>query len=259
MTSVTFHGQTAMRADRYLVENGYFETRARAQAAIAGGKVTADGIVVSKPSQKIAEGAEIVAEEAFPWVSRAALKLVAALEAFGIDPAGRVCLDVGASTGGFTEVLLANGAHHVYAVDVGRGQLHRRLQADARVTSMEGLDARSLAGEMFEAPPSLVVCDASFISLLKLIPRPLALTADTADLIALIKPQFEVGRAAIGKGGLVKSENDRQRAVDTVCSGLEATTDFAVKAVIDSPVEGGDGNREYLMAASRIRNRPDAG
>ena len=108
-------------------------------------------------------------------------------------------------------------------------------------------------------PPSLVVCDASFISLLKLIPRPLALTADTADLIALIKPQFEVGRAAIGKGGLVKSENDRRRAVDTVCSGLEATTDFAVKAVIDSPVEGGDGNREYLMAASRIRNRPDAG
>lgn len=248
-----------MRADRFLVEQGYFETRARAQAAIAGGKVTADGVVVTKPSQKIAEDAQIVAEEAFPWVSRAALKLVAALDAFGIDPADRVCLDVGASTGGFTEVLLSRGARHVHAVDVGRGQLHPRLQADARVSSMEGLDARSLAADMLDAPPSLVVCDASFISLLKVIARPLELAAPQADLIALIKPQFEVGRAAIGKGGLVKSENDRRRAVDTVCSGLEAMSEFGVRAVIDSPVEGGDGNREYLMAASRIRNRPGAG
>lgn len=248
-----------MRADRFLVEHGYFETRARAQAAIAGGKVTANGVVVTKPSQKIAEDAQIVAEEAFPWVSRAALKLVAALEAFEIDPTDRVCLDVGASTGGFTEVLLARGARHVYAVDVGRGQLHRRLQADARVASMEGVDARSLATDMLDAPPSLVVCDASFISLLKVIARPLELAAPQADLIALIKPQFEVGRAAIGKGGLVKSENDRRLAVDTVCSGLEAMSEFRVRAVIDSPVEGGDGNREYLMAASRIRNRPGAG
>ena len=248
-----------MRADRFLVEHGYFETRARAQAAIAGGKVTANGVVVAKPSQKIAEDAQIVAEEAFPWVSRAALKLAAALEAFDIDPADRVCLDVGASTGGFTEVLLAKGARHVYAVDVGRGQLHPRLQADARVASMEGLDARSLAADMLDAPPSLVVCDASFISLLKVIARPLELAAPQADLIALIKPQFEVGRAAIGKGGLVKSENDRRLAVDTVCSGLEAMSEFRVRAVIDSPVEGGDGNREYLMAASRIRNRPGAG
>jgi 23S rRNA (cytidine1920-2'-O)/16S rRNA (cytidine1409-2'-O)-methyltransferase len=248
-----------MRADRFLVEHGYFETRARAQAAIAGGKVTANGVVVTKPSQKIAEDAQIVAEEAFPWVSRAALKLAAALEAFEIDPADRVCLDVGASTGGFTEVLLAKGARHVYAVDVGRGQLHRRLQADARVASMEGVDARSLATDMLDAPPSLVVCDASFISLLKVIARPLELAAPQADLIALIKPQFEVGRAAIGKGGLVKSENDRRLAVDTVCSGLEAMSEFRVRAVIDSPVEGGDGNREYLMAASRIRNRPGAG
>ena len=248
-----------MRADRFLVEHGYFETRARAQAAIAGGKVTANGVVVTKPSQKIAEDAQIVAEEAFPWVSRAALKLAAALEAFEIDPADRVCLDVGASTGGFTEVLLARGARHVYAVDVGRGQLHRRLQADARVASMEGVDARSLAADMLDAPPSLVVCDASFISLLKVIARPLELAAPQADLIALIKPQFEVGRAAIGKGGLVKSENDRRLAVDTVCSGLEAMSEFRVRAVIDSPVEGGDGNREYHMAASRIRNRPGAG
>lgn len=248
-----------MRADRYLVENGYFRTRARAQAAIAAGKVSVDGVTVTKPSQKIAGGAEIRAEEAFPWVSRAALKLVAGLDAFDIDPAGRVCLDIGASTGGFTEVLLSRGARHVHAVDVGRGQLHPRLQADARVTSMEGVDARSLTSGMFAEPPSLVVCDASFISLLKVITVPLGLSASNADLIALIKPQFEVGRAAIGKGGLVKSENDRRRAVDAIRSGLETASDFAVKAVIDSPVEGGDGNREYLMAASRIRNRPGAG
>ena len=240
-----------MRADRYLVEHGYFETRARAQAAIAAGKVRADGEPVGKPSQKIAPGARIEAEEAFPWVSRAALKLVAALDAFDIDPAGRVCLDVGASTGGFTEVLLSRGARHVYSVDVGRDQLHARLQADPRVTSLEGMDARALQPDLFTEPPSLVVCDASFISLLKVIMRPLELAAPSAELIALIKPQFEVGRAAIGKGGLVKNEADRQRAVDTVCAGLEAGSDFRVGAVIDSPVEGGDGNREYLMAATR--------
>ena len=240
-----------MRADLYLVEHGHFETRARAQAAIAAGKVTVDGIVVGKASQKIPEGAQVVAEAAHPWVSRAALKLVAGLDAFGIDPAGRACLDVGASTGGFTEVLLARGARHVDAVDVGRDQLHPRLQADARVSSMEGVDARSLAAGMLFEPPSLIVCDASFISLLKVLPPALALAADRADLIALIKPQFEVGRAAIGKGGLVKSQDDRDRALADVRKGLEGVAGFSVRAVMDSPIEGGDGNREYLMAATR--------
>lgn len=242
-----------MRADLYLVEHGYFETRAKAQAAIAAGKVAVDGVRLGKPSQKIAEGARIVAEAAHPWVSRAALKLVAGLDGFGVDPAGRVCLDVGASTGGFTQVLLSRGARHVYAVDVGRDQLHSSLQADARVSSMEGTDARSLAAEAFCEPPSLIVCDASFISLLKLLPPVLALAADTADLIALIKPQFEVGRAAIGKRGLVKSREDRERAVRAISSGLEGLAGFSVRAVMDSPIEGGDGNREYLIAASRIR------
>lgn len=240
-----------MRADLYLVEHGYFETRAKAQAAIAAGKVSADGERIAKPSQKIAAGASIVAEAAHPWVSRAALKLVVGLDAFGIDPAGRVCLDIGASTGGFTEVLLSRGARRVYAVDVGRDQLHPRLQADARVVSMEGMDARSLAADMFCEPPSLVVCDASFISLLKLLPPILPLTAESAELIALVKPQFEVGRAAIGKGGLVKSQADRDRAVAEVRSGLEGDAGFSVSAVMDSPIEGGDGNREYLIAASR--------
>ncbi|WP_291842120.1 TlyA family RNA methyltransferase [Maricaulis sp.] len=240
-----------MRADLYLVEHGHFDTRARAQAAIAAGKVSANGVKVTKPSQKIAEGAEIVAEAAHPWVSRAALKLVAGLDAFAVDPADRVCLDVGSSTGGFTEVLLSRGARHVYAVDVGRDQLHPSLQADRRVTSLESTDARSLAAEMFSEPPSLLVCDASFISLLKVIVRPLELSAARSDLIALIKPQFEVGKALIGKGGLVKSERARDDAVAAVRAGLEGLEGVSVRAVMDSPIEGGDGNREYLMAATR--------
>jgi len=240
-----------MRADLYLVEHGHFDTRARAQAAIAAGKVSANGVVVTKPSQKIADGAEIVAEAAHPWVSRAALKLVAGLDAFGVDPADRVCLDVGASTGGFTEVLLSRGARHVYAVDVGRDQLHPSLQADRRVTSLEATDARSLAAEVFSEPPSLVVCDASFISLLKVIARPLALSAPSATLMALIKPQFEVGKALIGKGGLVKDVQARDDAVAAVRAGLEGLEGFSVGAIIDSPIDGGDGNKEYLIAANR--------
>lgn len=239
------------RADKFLVDQGFFDTRAKAQEAIAAGKVFVNGEAVRKASQKIPAGADIQAEAAHPWVSRAALKLVAGLEAFDIDPAGRVCLDVGSSTGGFTEVLLSRGAAKVYAVDVGRDQLHPKLQADSRVVSMEGLDARSLAAENFSEPPSLIVCDASFISLLKVIARPLALAAERADLIALIKPQFEVGRASIGKGGLVKSDSDRERAVTDVRAGLEGREGFAVRAVMDSPILGGDGNTEYLVAAHR--------
>lgn len=239
------------RADKYLVDHGHFETRAKAQEAITAGKVRVNGEPLRKASQKIPEGAEVQAEAAHPWVSRAALKLVAGLDAFNVDPAGRVCLDVGASTGGFTEVLLARGARKVYAVDVGRDQLHPKLQADSRVVSLESTDARSLDAEVFSEPPSLIVCDASFISLLKVISRPLSLAAEAADLIALIKPQFEVGRASIGKGGLVKSEADRTRAINDVRTGLEGRSDFSVRSVIDSPISGGDGNQEYLIAARR--------
>lgn len=239
------------RADKYLLEHGHFETRAKAQDAIAAGKVTVNGEPVRKASQKIPAGAEVVAEAAHPWVSRAALKLVAGLDEFGINPAGRVCLDVGSSTGGFTEVLLSRGASRIYAVDVGRDQLHVRLRKDGRVVSMEAKDARELQCSDFAEPPSLVVCDASFISLLKVIARPLALSAPNAELIALIKPQFEVGRASIGRGGLVKSENERARAVDEVRAGLEGLEGFSVRGITHSPIEGGDGNREYLIAATR--------
>ena len=240
-----------MRADLYLVQHGFFDTRARAQAAIAAGKVRLNGAALVKASQKIPPGAVIEAEAAHPWVSRAALKLVAGLEAFGVDPAGRTCLDVGASTGGFSEVLLSRGAAKVFAVDVGRDQLHDSLRRDPRIVGMEGQDARALTAEMIDPAPSLIVCDASFISLLKLLPVPLSLAADEAELIALVKPQFEAGRAAIGKGGVVKSETQRARAVEEVRAGLEGMSGFQVTGLTQSPVEGGDGNIEFLLAARK--------
>lgn len=242
------------RADKYLVDHGHFETRARAQEAIAAGLVSADGQIIRKPSQKIADGAEITAQAAHPYVSRAALKLVAALDVFGIDPAGCTGLDVGSSTGGFTEVLLERGAARVYAVDVGRDQLHARLRSDARVVSMEAQDARALSETDFETAPDFIVCDASFISLLKIIPTPLQLAAPGAVFIGLIKPQFEVGRDYIGKGGLVKPEAEGLRAVERVAAALDGMAGFkTLGAPVKSPVKGGDGNQEYLIAARKVR------
>ncbi len=240
-----------MRADKFLVENGYFETRAKAQAAIAAGRVSVDGQPVRKPSQQLAANAVILAEAAHPYVSRAALKLVAALDAFDIDASGRTCLDVGASTGGFTEVLLERGAAKVCAVDVGRGQLHDRLRDDRRVISMEATDARDLTAQALGAAPSLIVCDASFISLLKVIPVPLSLAAETAVFIGLVKPQFEVGRSGIGRGGLVRFQEEALRAVDTVRTTLDGMARFRVGNVIPSPITGGDGNQEYLLVARK--------
>lgn len=240
-----------MRADKYLVEHGYFETRARAQEAIEAGLVRLDGVPVRKASQKIAAGVKIEAEPLHPYVSRAALKLVGGLDAFGVDPAGCVCLDVGSSTGGFTEVLLERGAARVYAVDVGREQLHDRLRAEARVVSMEATDARDLTVDSFADAPSIIVCDASFISLLKVIPVPLSLAADRAVFVGLIKPQFEVGRDGIGRGGLVRSEDEALRAVDSVRAALEGMAGFRVDTVIPSPIAGGDGNQEYLVMARK--------
>jgi 23S rRNA (cytidine1920-2'-O)/16S rRNA (cytidine1409-2'-O)-methyltransferase len=238
-----------MRADKYLVEHGYFETRAKAQAAIAAGCVRADGAVLSKPSQKIAPGAVIEAAPAHPYVSRAALKLIAGLDRFGVDPSGRTCLDVGASTGGFTQVLLQRGAAFVAAVDVGRDQLHQSLRADPRVLSLEATDARTLTLEQIGGrAPELVVCDASFISLEKVLAAPLALAAPGARLIALFKPQFEVGRAHVGKGGVVKDDDAVDRAEENARAFL-ARAGFEVQGSIESPLPGGDGNRERLIAA----------
>lgn len=236
------------RADRMLVELGHFESRAAAQAAIAGGHVRVNGSVVTKPSQKIMETDRIEAEAAHPYVSRGGLKLAHALEVFGVDPAGRRCLDIGASTGGFAQVLLLGGAASVVAVDVGRGQLHEKVAGDPRVTSLEATDARALTSDMIGEAPSLIVCDASFISLEKLLEVPLSLAAPGAELVTLFKPQFQVGRENVGKGGLVSDTAAVERAEAAFCDWL-AQMKWAVSACTDSPIKGGDGNAERLIHA----------
>ncbi|MFE1600926.1 TlyA family RNA methyltransferase [Methylobacterium sp. ID0610] len=239
-----------VRADRLLVEAGHFESRARAQAAIAAGLVLADGEPVRRASDLIARTARISAEAPHPYVSRGGLKLAAALDAFAIDPAGLPCLDLGASTGGFTNVLLRRGAARVYAVDVGRGQLHPRLAGDPRIVSLEATDARSLDAALFAAPPALAVIDVSFISLRLVLPVLPPLLAPGARLVALIKPQFEAGRGRIGRGGLVRDPEVQAEVCDGIRDLLDALG-FAVVGLIPSPIEGGDGNREFLVGATR--------
>lgn len=238
-----------VRADRLLVDRGLFESRARAQAAIAAGLVTADGAPVKKASDALPADALITAEPAHPWVSRGALKLLAALEAGHIDPKNRVCLDVGASTGGFTEVLLDRGARRVYAVDVGRDQLHAKLRADARVLSLEATDIRTLTPDAFPEPPTFVSIDVSFVSLTKVLPAALALAAPACDLVALAKPQFEAGRDRVKKG-VVRDPAVHAEVCETVAAFVTAQG-FDVRATLPSPITGGDGNREFLLIARR--------
>lgn len=237
------------RADVALVERGLFESRARAQAAIAAGLVTADGVALRKASDIVADDTELRAADAHPWVSRGALKLVAALDHFGFDPGGDVCLDVGASTGGFTEVLLANGANKVYAVDVGRGQLHARLRGDPAVVSLEETDIRKLDPARFAEAPEFATVDVSFISLKLVLPALDRLLVRPAHLIALIKPQFEAGREHLKKGIVLDP------AVHVVvCAEIVAFTaslGWTVAGVIESPIAGGEGNKEFLMGATR--------
>lgn len=243
------------RADVLLVERGLFESRAKARAAIEAGGVTADGRVVAKAAELLEGDAVIAAAPAHPWVGRGALKLVHALDLWPVAVEGRVVLDVGASTGGFTEVCLARGAARAYAVDVGRGQLHARLAADPRVVSLEGTDARDLTPALVPEPPGLIVTDVSFIGLAKALPAALALAAPGADLVALVKPQFEVGPAKVGKGGLVTDPDARAQALADVCAFLEASG-WRVRETSDSPIEGGDGNREFLAWAQNERAAP---
>jgi len=239
------------RADLALVERGFFETRARAQAAIAAGCVSVDGKVLTKANDKIAVDALINAVAPHPWVSRAGLKLVAALEASGITPQGRHCLDLGASTGGFTEVLLAFGAAHVTAVDVGRGQFHASLIGNPRITLLEATDARALTHENFDIKPTLIVADLSFIGLAKVLPTPLGLVAHEADLITLIKPQFEAGGPSrIGKGGIVDPAIADEIVIE-VAASLNGMAGFQQRGLIESPIFGGDGNKEFLWWGRR--------
>jgi len=230
------------RADVLLVERGFAESRAKARAAIEAGGVRAGGALVAKASDLIAEDAAIDYAPPHPWVSRGGLKLAHALDAFGLDPAGRVCLDVGASTGGFTEVLLARGAARIYAVDVGSAQLHASLRGDARVVSLEHTDARTLTRAHIAEAPSLIVCDVSFIGASKALAIPLALAAAHADLVVLIKPQFEAGP---GHGGVL-DEAVARAAAQTAIAGLDGLERFKFVAVVDSPIHGGDGNLEML-------------
>lgn len=236
------------RLDVELVQRGLAPTRARAREAIEAGKVGVDGATATKPGQLVGDGSLIEAEAAHPWVSRGGLKLDHALTVFGVDPVGRHCLDIGASTGGFTDVLLARGARRVVAVDVGVGQLHPRLKADIRVVSHESTDARKIDAGLVIEPPTLIVCDASFIGLAKLLTRPLELAAPEAMLVALFKPQFEVGPANVGKGGIVSNP----AAVAVAAEELErwlVTMGWVVRQWSDSPITGADGNRERLFVA----------
>jgi 23S rRNA (cytidine1920-2'-O)/16S rRNA (cytidine1409-2'-O)-methyltransferase len=224
-----------VRADLLILARGLAESRAKARAAIEAGGVTANGARVEKPSDLIEESAALE------------LKLAHALDVFGVDPASRICLDVGASTGGFTHVLLARGAARVYAVDVGHGQLHASLRDDPRVICFERTDARTLMREEIAEAPTLIVCDVSFIGAAKALTKPLSLAAEHADLIALIKPQFEAGP---GKGGVL-SEQDARAAAAAAIASLDGEAGFRVIAQTDSPIRGGDGNLELLAHLRR--------
>lgn len=239
-----------MRIDQLLVARGLFDTRSRARAAIEAGRVKADGRVVAKPSEQIAEEAEIEAEPAHRWVGRGALKLDHALTLWPVAVEGRVVLDVGASTGGFTEVCLDRGAAKVFAVDVGFGQMHDRVAADPRVVNLERTDARDLTRDLIPEAAAVIVCDASFISLSKVLPAALDLAAPGADLVTLVKPQFEADGPGAGKKGVVKDPAAHAAAVERVREWLEAKG-WAVQATTESPITGGDGNVEFLLWAKQ--------
>ncbi len=239
------------RLDHALVERGLVASRSRARDLVLRGAVTVDGLAADKPAQMVeARQALAVAADLAGQVSRAAGKLEAALEAFGLSPDGRVALDVGASTGGFTQTLLARGAARVYAVDVGREQLHASLREDARVVSLEGTDARDLGPALVPDPVDVIVADVSFISLAKVLPAALALAAPGCWLAALVKPQFEVGRESVAKGGIVRDEAARSKAVADVAGFLTAHG-WRVLGHIPSPLPGKDGNLEVLIGARR--------
>lgn len=238
-----------LRLDKALLMRGLVPTRSRARDLIVRGAVSVDGEVQLKPGALVAEDAPIALAESSDYVSRGALKLVAALDTFGFDPQGGVALDVGASTGGFTDVLLARGAEHVFAVDVGHGQLHPRLMDDARVTSLEGQDARALTEREIPRRVTAIVADVSFISLEKALPAALEFAETGCWLVALVKPQFEAGREAIGKGGIVRDAAVREAQADKLAAWIGALPGWQVVGVIASPIEGGSGNQEFLLGA----------
>ena len=239
------------RIDQLLVSRGLAESRARAQALVMAGLVFAGTKKVDKPGQQVADDAEIeVKGRDHPWVSRGGIKLAHAIAHFGLDPTGAVAMDIGSSTGGFTDVLLQGGAEHVFAVDSGTNQLAWKLRQDPRVTVLEQTSARVLTPELIDRPCDWVVCDASFIGLAKVLERPLELAAPDCRLVALIKPQFEVGREEVGKGGVVRDPVLHARVCAEVRDWLDGTG-WTVDGIVESPITGPEGNVEFLVAARR--------
>ena len=240
------------RVDQLLVDRGLVESRTKAQALIMAGLVFSGEKRVAKAGDQVPEDAPLqVRGQEHPWVSRGGCKLAHAIEHFGLSPEGRVCLDVGASTGGFTDVLLTHGAKHVYAVDVGHGQLAWKLRSDPRVTVLEKCNARYLDNTTIPEAPSVVVCDASFIGLRTVLPAALALTSENAWAVALIKPQFEAGRDQIGAKGVVRDPAVHDAVCETIFSWWSALSGWKVLGIEPSPITGPEGNREFLIAAQR--------
>lgn len=244
----------SLRLDELLVARGFYASRSRARDAILRGTVRIDGQAAAKPGMMLGADAAIAVDDpASRYVSRAALKLVHALDHFGLDPAGRACLDLGASTGGFTQVLLERAAAHVTALDVGHGQIHPALAEDSRVTVIEGANARDLDPAALPQAPAAVTCDVSFISLRLALPPALRLADRGAWGVFLVKPQFELGRDAIGKGGLVRDGKAAAAVADDLASWLDARDGWRALGLAPSPIVGGDGNREFLLAGVRDR------
>jgi len=240
------------RLDALMVERGLAGTRARAQALVMAGAVWSGDRRLDKPGVAIAADAPLeLRGRDHPWVSRGGVKLAHALDHFAIDPAGAVALDIGASTGGFTDVLLSRGAERVYAVDVGHGQLAWTLRHDPRVVVRERCNARYLTLAEVPEPPDLIVCDASFIGLETVLPAALGLAAPAARLVALIKPQFEVGPARVGKGGVVRDPALHREVCERIVAWLAAQPGWQVDGVVESPLRGPEGNVEFLVAARR--------
>jgi 23S rRNA (cytidine1920-2'-O)/16S rRNA (cytidine1409-2'-O)-methyltransferase len=244
-----------MRLDELLVRRAVYTTRSRARDAILRGTIRVGGEIISKPGFAISQDCPIETEDpAQAFVSRAALKLIAGLNHFSLSPAGLSALDIGASTGGFTQVLLERGAAHVTAVDVGHGQMHARLMNNSRISNLEGLNARELTRlHLGERPIGFVVSDVSFISLKLALPNALAIAEPGAHCLLLVKPQFEAGKGAIGKGGLLKDKMLGERVAQELSAWLGAQPYWRSLGVCASPIEGGDGNREYLLAGSKDR------
>ncbi|RWM10818.1 TlyA family RNA methyltransferase [Mesorhizobium sp.] len=240
-----------LRLDELLVERGLFASRSRARDAIERGTVAVNGAVARKPGQAVAPDCRVAIDDpAQAYVSRAALKLIAGLDRFGLDPSGSEALDIGASTGGFTQVLLERGAAHVTAIDVGHGQIHPDIAGDPRVTVIEGLNARDLTTtDLGGRIPDFLVCDVSFISLKLALPPALALADEGASALLLVKPQFEAGREAIGKGGLLRDPSAAERIAVDLRDWLAGISGWRVLGLHPSPIEGGDGNREFLLGA----------